>query len=304
VRYFLTRESLVPKGDAETIVGNLPMEGDHPMHPFAIAGDGALFVNSGSMSNACQEQNRQKASPGRKPCPELATSGGVWRFDANTAGQTFSPEARWAAGTRNTVALAVNPVDNGLYAAMHGRDQLSDNWPKRFTKEQNNELPAEIFSRIERGDDFGWPYCYFDAAQGKHVLAPEYGGDGRKTGECSAKKMPDVTFPAHWAPEAIAFYSGTTLPAKYRGGAFVSFHGSWNRTPVQSGYLVAFVPFENGRPVGRYEEFATGFAGARPPAEPGQAARRPMGLAIGPDGAIYVSDDVNGRIWRIIYTGE
>jgi glucose/arabinose dehydrogenase len=303
VRYALGRDGLVPKG-GETIVAGMPTDGDHPMHTFAVASDGALYVNSGSASNSCQQENRALESPGKKPCPELPTRAGIWRFDASKTGQTFTAARRFATGARNSVGLALNPADGALFAAVHGRDQLNGNWPKLYTQQQNNELPAETLVRVAQGDDFGWPYCYYDAKQARLVLAPEYGGDGGKSqGECAGKKLPDVAFPAHWAPEAIAFYTGSAFPAKYRGGAFVSFHGSWDRKPVQSGFLVAFVPFAGAKPAGGYEEFATGFAGAQLPADPKKAKYRPMGLAVGPDGALFVSDDVTGRIWRIVANG-
>ena len=301
VRYPLAAGVLSPAGEPTVVVTGLPQDGDHTMHPFAIGPSGTMFVNSGSASNACQVKNRTLKSRGQVPCRELATRAGIWRYDAKADGQVFSPAARYATGMRNTVAPAVHS-DGSLYSAVHGRDQLSENWPALYTEAQNNELPAEIFSRVEEKDDFGWPQCYYDAAQGKNVLAPEYGGDGGKAqGECGNRKRPDVAFPAHWAPEAVAFYSGTTFPAKYQGGAFVSFHGSWNRKPAQAGFLVAFVPFSGGKPSSTYEEFATGFAGPQPPADPKQAPHRPMGLAVGTDGALYVSDDVKGRIWRITY---
>ena len=304
VRYQLGSDAAVPASGAETIIEKLPTQGNHPMHPFAITTDGALFVNSGSPTNSCQEKDRALESPGRRPCPELASHSGIWRYEANKTGQTFSTKERFATGTRNIVGLAIQPGDNALYAAMHGRDQLDSNWPKLYTAAQNNDLPAELFTRIARGDDFGWPYCYFDATQRKHVLAPEYGGDGGSAqGECANKKLPDLTFPAHWAPEAVVFYTGTVFPEQYKGGAFVSFHGSWNRAPMQAGYLVAFVPFNAGKPAGRFEEFATEFAGSAQPALAKAAPHRPMGLAVGPDGALYVSDDVKGRIWRIVAAG-
>jgi glucose/arabinose dehydrogenase len=299
VRYALAAQALVPKGEPDTILGGLPMEGDHPMHTFAIAPNGTLYVNSGSMTNSCQVQNRTLASPGQRPCAELDTRAGVWRYDANRTGQTFSRAERFATGMRNNVALAVNPRDGALYAAIHGREQLGDHWPRLFTDEQNSELPAEVFARIALGNDFGWPYCYYDGQQDRHVLAPEYGGNGRVVGECANRHRPAVTFPAHWAPEAIAFYTGSAFPAPYQGGAFVSFHGSWNRSPTQAGFLIAFVPFADGKPTGTYEEFATGFAGPKMPVDPTQARHRPMGLAVGPNGALYVTDDTRGRVWRI-----
>ena len=304
-RYSLGPQGPAPRLEPEVIVAGLPQTGDHPMHPFTIAADGSLYLDSGSPSNACQEKNRAPQSPGRRPCPELATRAGIWRYDAAKIGQTFSPRERYATGLRNPEALAVQPGDGALYAVVHGRDQLSDNWPKLYTVDQQTELPAEIFVRITEGADFGWPSCYFDAMQDKQVLAPEYGGDGGKAvGDCAMKGRPDVAFPAHWAPDALGFYTGTTFPNKYQGGAFISFHGSWNRKPTQGGYLIAFVPFAGGKPSGTYEEFATGFAGKEPPTDPAQAAYRPMGLAVGPDGAIYVSDDVKGRVWRITYLGS
>jgi glucose/arabinose dehydrogenase len=300
VRYPLGGE-IAPQGAPEIVLSGLPMEGGHTMHSFAIASNGSLYVNSGSATNSCQIKDRMRESPGQQPCAELATRAGIWRYDASKTGQTFSADARYATSIRNAVALAIDSRDGALYAAIHGRDQLSDNWPRLYTETQNNDLPAEILARVDSGDDFGWPYCYFDPAQKKNVLAPEYGGDGgQAVGDCAAKKPPAVAFPAHWAPEAMVFYTGTAFPEKYRGGAFVTFHGSWNRTPTQSGFLVAFVPFNGGKPAGTYEEFATDFAGSTPPADPKQAIYRPMGAAVGPDGALYVTDDVKGRVWRIV----
>lgn len=303
VRYYLSGDSLLPAGGAVPILSGLPGTGDHPMHPFAIRSDGTMFVNSGSPSNSCQQENRALESPGKDPCTELFIHAGIWRYDVRRTGQTFSHRERYATGMRNTVAVAVNPNGNALYAAQHGRDQLSDNWPKLFTIERNNELPAEIFARVDSGDDFGWPYCYYDPLAARNVLAPEYGGDGNAEGDCVARQRPDVVFPAHWAPDGVAFYTGESFPHKYRGGAFITFHGSWNRRPEQAGFLVAFVPFVNGQPAGTYEEFATGFAGPTLPADPAAATFRPTGVAAGAD-ALYVSDDTKGRVWKIAYVGE
>ena len=300
VKYSLAKDNPVPTGDPAVVLSGLPMDGDHTAHAFAIAPDGALYVNSGSATNSCQEKNRTLESPGEKPCAELDRRAGVWKYDANKTNQTFSPAERIVTGARNTLALAVH--DGALYGVIHGRDQLSDNWPKLYTSAQNNELPAEILARLAPGQDYGWPYCYYDASQEKAVLAPEYGGDGGKAeGDCASKTQPIAAFPAHWAPEAIVFATGSGFPESHRNGAFVSFHGSWNRTPAQQGFRVVFVPFSGGT-AAPHKDFATGFTGTKPPADSkdaAQAPHRPMGLAIGPDGSLYVSDDIGGRIWKI-----
>jgi glucose/arabinose dehydrogenase len=150
--------------------------------------------------------------------------------------------------------------------------------------------------QLERDADYGWPYCYFDLTQHKLVLAPEYGGDSKMIGLCADKRAPIAAFPAHWAPNDLLLYDGHQFPDAYRGGAFIAFHGSWNRAPFpQGGYNVVFQPLADGKASGPFVVFADGFAGAIE--EPGQAAHRPSGLAMGPDGALYISDDQRGRIW-------
>lgn len=302
LRYPLTTGSLQPAGPPDTIVAGLPANRGHTAKSIAIGADDALFVNIGSLSNACQVEDRRVQSPGMEPCTELETRAGIWKFDAKRKRQTQADGERFATGLRNIVALAVDPTDNQVYGVQHGRDQLSSNWPDLFSPEANADLPSEEFVRIERGTDFGWPYCYHDWKQGKKVLAPEYGGDGRKVGRCSTAGEPIMAFPGHWAPNALLFYTGSQFPEEYRGGAFIAFHGSWNRAPLpQAGYNVVFVPFKDGRPTGDYTVFADGFAGAT--VQPAGAAHRPSGLALGPDSSLYVSDDSGGRIWRIVFVG-
>jgi glucose/arabinose dehydrogenase len=303
VRYPMRADGLAPQGTAEVIVSDLPITGDHPMHPFAIDSAGAMYMNSGSTTNSCQEKNRTIRSPGRRPCTELETHAGIWKYDANRTGQQFSPAARYATGIRNAVGIAIGP-DGGLYSTQHGRDQLGENWPALYSAKQGQELPSEELLRIERGADYGWPTCYFDGTQQKLVLAPEYGGDGGKAvGDCASKRGPIAFFPAHWAPNGLLFYTGAQFPARYQGGVFIAFHGSWNRAPgPQGGYSVVFVPFASGKPTGPYEVFADGFAGANK--DPAAAAHRPAGLAQGPDGALYITDDARGRVWRVVYRGQ
>jgi glucose/arabinose dehydrogenase len=303
VRYAMD-SAFTPKGGPATVVSGLPLSGDHPMHPFVIDSAGQLFMDVGSATNACQVKNRTLKSPGHNPCTELETRAGIWRYDANKTGQHFSPAGRYATGIRNAVGIAFDPSGQ-LYSTQHGRDQLSDNWPALYTAQQSADLPAEELLKIQKGGDYGWPECYFDSTQKKLVLAPEYGGDGGKTvGACDKKIAPAAYFPAHWAPDGLVFYNGSQFPSQYKGGAFVAFHGSWNRAPEpQSGYRVVFVPFSGGSPKGGYETFANDFAGLPQP-QPTTAKYRPTGLAVSPDGSLYVGDDVHGRIWRITYKGS
>ena len=187
---------------------------------------------------------------------------------------------------------------------MHGRDQLGQNWPKLYTLKQSANQPAEELVQEHQGADFGWPYCYYDGFQHKLVLAPEYGGDGGKAvGVCAQKEAPVAAFPAHWAPNDMLIYEGSQFPTAYKDGAFIAFHGSWNRAPEpQGGYNVVFQPLADGKASGPFVVFADGFAGAVK--QPGQAAHRPTGLAVAPDGSLYIADDQGGRIWHVTFQGE
>jgi glucose/arabinose dehydrogenase/cytochrome c5 len=303
VRYALPAGTVAPTTPPEVILSGLPLTGDHPMHPFAIDARGNMYVDLGSATNSCQVKNRTLESPGINPCTELETRAGTWRYDANRTGQRFSPAERFVTGLRNGEGFAFGPAGE-IYATMHGRDQLSENWPKLYRPEEGPNLPAEELVRLEQGADYGWPECYFDGPQQKLVLAPEYGGDGGKAvGPCAQKQAPIVSFPAHWAPNDLALYNGHQFPNAYQGGAFIAFHGSWNRAPYpQGGYNVVFQPLADGKASGNFIVFADGFAGAVK--EPGQAAHRPSGLAVAPDGALYISDDSHGRIWRVTFQGD
>lgn len=301
-RYPLPAGSLKPSGAAETIVRDLPTKG-HEARNIAFDQAGALYVNIGSRTNSCQKEDRTAGSPGVDPCTELATRAGIWKFAADKPNQTQAGGTRFVTGIRNAMGLTMNPADGAMYSTMHGRDQLNTIDPAHYNNAQSAELPAEEFMQLHQGDDFGWPYCYYDPNAKQLVQAPEYGGDGKIATRCADKKAPLVAFPAHWAPMSSAFYNGTQFPEHYRGGVFIAFHGSWNRAPEpQAGYRVSFVPMKGATPSGDAETFADGFAGGK--LQPDAAVHRPVGLAVAPDGALYITDDQGGRVWRVTYKGK
>jgi glucose/arabinose dehydrogenase len=274
VRYRLGDGKLEPTGKEETVVSGLPREGGHQAKSIAFGPGDAMYVNIGSKTNSCQKTDRLPASPGNDPCSELEQRAGIWRFSADRLGQGFAEGRRFATGLRNAMALAYEPGTGALFAAVHGRDQLADNWG--FSNEVNANNPADQYK--------------------KKVLAPEYGGDGQKVGRCNTAANPVLAFPGHWAPMALAFSTSDALGPKYKGGLFVAFHGSWNRAPLsQEGYRVVFVPFANGRPTGEYSTFATDKAGP--------TSLRASGVAVAPDGSLYISADQNGKIWKVTRRG-
>jgi glucose/arabinose dehydrogenase len=290
LRYRLTSGKLEPEGEAETIVGGLPDDGNHKAKSLAFRPGGEMYVSIGSATNSCQREDRRDHSPGLNPCKELERRAGIWLFSADKTGQRFEDGKRYSTGLRNPLALTTSAGGDELYAAVHGRDQLGDNWG--FSDRANADNPAEELVKVSRGDDFGWPYCYYSNDYKKKVLAPEYGGDGKKVGRCASAKDPLLAFPGHWAPLALAFYNDDRFGPQYKGGLFVAFHGSWNRAPLpQAGYRVVFVPFKGGRPAGEYSTFAT--------SKEGPTDLRASGLAVAPDGSLYISADQNGKIWKV-----
>ena len=305
IRYVLpaNSDSIAPTGEPQIVVSGLPLTGSHNMHPLIIDAHGQIFVDIGSATNSCQINDRVPGSLGHNPCTELETRAGTWRYDANKIGQHFSPAERYVTGLRNGEGFGIDSAGR-LFATQHGRDQLNQNFSKLYTAKQSAELPAEELVQLRQGADYGWPECYYDEFQKKLVLSPEYGGDGgKKVGICAEKTAPVAAFPGHWAPNDLLIYTGKQFPAAYRDGALIAFHGSWNRAPEpQGGYNVVFQPLKEGKAAGDYVVFADGFAG--PIKEPGQAAFRPTGLAMAPDGSIYISDDKHGRIWHVTYQGN
>ncbi|MES2653347.1 MAG: PQQ-dependent sugar dehydrogenase [Bacteroidota bacterium] len=296
------KEQVIDPENPEKIITGLLAGRQHQTKSILLDNEDNIYVNIGAPTNSCQENDRGLESKGKVGCPILDSAGGIWQFKANKLNQSYSDGVRYATGLRNVMGLDWNTQNNTLYVMQHGRDNLNSSWPKLFNEKQSAEIPAEAMYMVKKGDNAGWPYTYYDTFQNKNILAPEYGGDGKKEG---SKEFinPIVAFPAHMAPNALLFYTGTMFPERYKHGAFVAFHGSWNRAPEkQAGYFVAFVPFKDGKPSGKWEVFADGFSGLAEVMVPRDAKNRPCGLAQAPDGSLYVTDDVKGAIYRIGYT--
>ena len=308
-RQKITRHQLVPTSPVELILKHNYKSDrtsyEHIAKPLAFDDSGHMYVPFGAPGDSCQEANRRPGAPGQDPCRELEWHGGIWQFDANRPGQTERDGRRYATGIRSIVAMTWNRQVGHLYALQHGRDDFYRSWSPFYSRWQSAVLPSEEFFKVTDGFDGGWPYYYFDWMQGKKLLNPEYGGNGVNVGKGGDLEKPLIGFPGHFAPNDLFFYEGDQFPDRYRHGAFIAFHGSTIRMPYsQAGYFVAFVPFSGGTPSGPWEVFADGFAGVDPIVNTNDAAARPVGLAQGSDGSLYISDSVKGKIWRVMFKGD
>lgn len=301
-RYKLNdKNEVIDPAKPEKIVTGLINRNQHEAKAILLDGAGNLYVNIGAYSNSCQIKDRQKGSMGQPGCPILDSAGGIWQFKADKLNQTYKDGVRYATGLRNVVGMDWNKDLNKLFVMQHGRDQLHELFPNLYTDKQSAELPAECMFAMNKGDNAGWPYVYYDQEQKKKIIMPEYGGDGKKEGD-SKFIDPAAAFPGHLAPNGLLFYTGSQFPERYKKGAFIAFHGSWNRAPEpQAGYFVVFQPMKDGKADGKWEVFANGFSGSAANTAAGSAKHRPCGLAQGPDGSLYVTDDVKGNIYKISY---
>jgi len=291
-------DALTPLKRVDTLVTGLSSR-KPPEHTLALDTRGNIVVNIGAATPGCVSPSPHATA--HDPCADLATSGGIWRFVTTKTNQKLADGSRIATGLYNAEALAVNPGDTMVYAVTHGRDQLHEMWPELYGEAEAANAGAEELIRVQSARaDYGWPYCYYDFIKGDFLIAPEYGGSKQPGARCRWFIQPLLAFPAHWAPMSLLFYTGKMFPDPYRHGMFVAFHGSAYRAPLpEEGYDIVFVPLRTDGYVGQYQEFAKGFAG--PLMSPTGALHRPVGLAQGPDGALYISDDQGGRIWRVTY---
>jgi len=281
---------------AELIVKGLVDRKRDNSKSIALDDQGNLYVAVGSYNESCRKDGSGEGIPG---CPLLDSVGGIWQFKADKPNQTYIDGVHYAKGLKNVVGIDWNSNTNSLFATQHGRGSFDDKFPQYYTPKQSSELPAETMYELHKGDDAGWPFIYYDQFKKKKMLSPEYGGDGKKTVE--GKYLdPIAAFPAHLGPNDLPFYTGSLFPQKYKNGAFIVFHNQ--SSELKKGFLVAFVPFKNGKPSGDWEIFADNFSGIDLTKPSSPIKYRPMGIAQGPDGSLYVADDLKGTIFRITYS--
>ncbi len=304
--------NLVPRTQTEVVFTDDSdvVKNWHTTKPLAFDDDGYMYIPFGGPSDAGQDIKLYGpvGIPGGKgldPSPELEWHGGIWRFDANRTNLTKKDGEKFATGIRSVVGMTWNPDDRNVYAVVNGMDNFHTLYPEIYSAWQGAVLPSETLIKVTKDADFGWPYAYYDHIQKKNILAPAYGGDGKTQGRAAQFTEPVMGFPGHWAPMDVHFYRGRQFPERYRNGAFVAFHGSTDRSPYpQAGYVVCFVPFKNGKPSGSWEIFADGFTGVDTVVNTNDARYRPMGLAEGPDGSLYISESNKGKIWRVMFKGD
>ncbi len=252
-----------------------------------------MLVSVGSATNSCQRADRKEKSPGIDPCTELERRAGIWQYSASKSGPgRLRRRSATRPGMRNPLATTIQPGTGALYAAIHGRDQLGDNWG--FSPERNAENPAEELVVVNQGDDFGWPYCYYSVENKAKVLAPEYGGDGKEVGPLREGEGPGHRLPGALGaagPRVLSRASASVRSTRADCSSRSTARGTARPMP-QAGYRVVFAPFGGGKATGQFETFATGAGGP--------TDLRASGLAVGTDGSLYISADQNGKIWKVV----
>jgi glucose/arabinose dehydrogenase len=265
IRYHYHNGDLKASGQPETVIAELPSGGGHITRDLAFSPDGKrLFVSVGSASNV-DDPDKHPAEKQRADILE------------------FTPEGKYikiyAAGIRNPVGIAINPVTGQLWCSVNERDMLGDN------------LVPDYITSVKEGGFYGWPWYYMGDHQDPRLSGTHPELKGKVT-------VPDVLLQPHNASLQLTFYQGEQFPKEMHGDIFAAEHGSWNHS-IRTGYEVIRVPLDNGKSNGVYGDFLTGFVTAD-----GQVWGRPVGVAVASDGSLMVSDDGSKSIWRVSYTGK
>jgi glucose/arabinose dehydrogenase len=278
VRFPYKNGDLKATGEPETIVGYIPAA-HHWTRDLVFSPDGkTLYVAVGSGSNVALDMFKEPFE-GMEEFNKTHPLGATWDTEERRADVlALEPDGKnekiFATGLRNCSGMAIQPATGALWCAVNERDELGDN------------VPFDYATEVKEGAFYGWPWYYIGNNE-----------DPRRKGErpdlASKVTEPDVLFQAHSAPLGIVFYDGDNFPSEYRGDAFVTFHGSWNRG-TRTGYKVVRVLFKDGKPTGEYEDFITGFV-----LSDQQVWGRPVGLAVAEDGSLFLTEDGSGTIWRI-----
>jgi glucose/arabinose dehydrogenase len=283
VRFPYRNGDVTARGDAQTIVPNLPL-GGHRTRDVVFSPDGAtMYVSVGSGSNVADGMQKLSGEA-LQTWVSGHPLGATWENEEGRADVlAFDPQGKnqriFATGIRNCVGLAVEPKSGTVWCSTNERDGLGDN------------VPPDYITRVREGAFYGWPWYYIGAHE-----------DPRRKGErpdlAGKITIPDVLLQAHSASLGLTFYDGTQFPAEYRGSIFAAEHGSWNRSK-RTGYKIIRVIVKDGVPTGEYEDFATGFV-----IDDSDVWGRPVGVTVDKDGALLLSEDASGTIWRITYTGK
>ena len=263
------------KWSVSPFISKLP-SGGHSSKTIKLGPDNHLYLNVGSSCNVCVEDNPLRATILRYTL-EGKSAGSLETLGRHT------PNPTWAKGLRNSQGFAWHPKTGAMFATNNGSDMRSD----KKNGKVNDELPPEHFNQIEPSQHYGWPHCW-----GDRVEDPNFVGE---TGFCNTTTAPAISFDSHSTPIGVTFLDKTSFPAEYKNDAIVALHGSWNRKTL-SGYKLVRVKFDGAKPI-QTIDFATGWLNINN----NQAWGRPVDVITGPDGALYVSDDRAGYIYRISY---
>ena len=301
-RFKLDSDGVVSNPDQpEKIVTGLIARGEHEAKAFTLDNSGNIYVNIGAFSNSCQIEDRKTGSMGKKPCPILDSAAGIWQFKADRLNQTYADGVRYATGLRNVVGLDWNTTTNHFLLCNMAVISYTVFFLQCILINKMLNFLQNVCMNCIKDPMPGGRIFTMIKYKAKKFWLLNMAETERKQQE-RTQSIQYMHSQVTWRRTIFCFIRVISFPARYKNGAFIAFHGSWNRAPEpQAGFFVVFVPFTNGKPSGKWKIFANGFSGGPKNTASGGALHRPCGLAEGPDGALYVTDDVQGTIWRITY---